>query len=128
AGGWRTSSLALLLGLVIALGALGACQTPSDDTNGRNDTNEGASTPEPSVTQPSPSASLDPEVAEAVADLAEREDIAENDITISEREHVTWPNGALGCPQPGDSYTQALVEGERLVLQAHGQEFDYHRD
>jgi len=28
---------------------------------------------------------------------------------------VTWPDGALGCPQEGRMYTQALVEGARRI-------------
>ena len=29
---------------------------------------------------------------------------------------MTWTDGSLGCPQKGMSYTQALVEGELLLL------------
>lgn len=38
---------------------------------------------------------------------------------------VTWQNGALGCPQPGQSYTQALVDGMRVVVTADGATYDY---
>ncbi len=36
-----------------------------------------------------------------------------------------WNSGALGCPQPGKLYTQALVPGYRIVLEAGGQTLDY---
>ena len=45
---------------------------------------------------------------------------AVEDVTVVSYEDVTWPDGALGCPEPGMSYTQALVPGARLVLEADG--------
>ena len=48
-----------------------------------------------------------------VADLAERG--AAGEPVLVSAESVTWPNGALGCPQPGMSYTQAVVDGMRVV-------------
>lgn len=41
-------------------------------------------------------------------------------------EAVTWSDGSLGCPQPGQTYTQALVAGWRLVVRAKGREAVYH--
>ena len=38
---------------------------------------------------------------------------------------VTWMNGALGCPQPGRSYVQALVEGMRAIVEVDGDTYDY---
>ena len=40
-------------------------------------------------------------------------------------ESITWPNGALGCPKPGMSYTQATVDGMRVVVTADGATYDY---
>lgn len=40
---------------------------------------------------------------------------------------VVWNDGALGCPQPGLSYTQALVPGWRIVVHlGDGRRLDYH--
>lgn len=52
-----------------------------------------------------------------VADAARRLGVAENAVVISDAEQVTWNDGALGCPQPGQMYTQATVSGYRLVAQ-----------
>ena len=41
-------------------------------------------------------------------------------------EAVTWSDGSLGCPQPGQTYTQALVADWRLVVRAKGREAVYH--
>ena len=41
-------------------------------------------------------------------------------------EALTWPDGSLGCPQPGRAYTQALVAGWRLVVRGPGHQAVYH--
>lgn len=66
------------------------------------------------------------QVAYAVADLAAMLGVAETAITVVVREEVVWPDGAIGCPQPGMSYTQALVEGSRIVLEYEGTRHAYH--
>lgn len=37
----------------------------------------------------------------------------------------TWRDGSLGCPEPGMFYTQALVEGHRVVVEIDGITHDY---
>ncbi len=39
---------------------------------------------------------------------------------------VNWPDGAGGCPEPGRMYTQALVPGFRIRIQAPGRVLNYH--
>ena len=41
---------------------------------------------------------------------------------------LTWPDGSLGCPKPGEMYTQMIVPGYRVVLQAGGERYAYHSD
>ena len=53
-----------------------------------------------------------------LADAENRTPTARADIKVLSAEAVTWPDGSLGCPQPGMMYTQALVPGFRIVLQA----------
>lgn len=64
--------------------------------------------------------------AEARADLAARLGVAVDEVTVAGVEQVTWRDGSLGCPQPGMAYTQALVDGVRVVLEAGGQTYHYH--
>lgn len=45
--------------------------------------------------------------------------------TLVSSEAVTWNSSALGCPQPGNSYTQALVDGMRIIVKAGDKEYDY---
>jgi hypothetical protein len=66
------------------------------------------------------------EITIATADAAERAGVAEEDVTFVSIEFVTWPDGALGCPEPDQMYTQALVDGYRIVLEAGGERYTYH--
>ena len=67
-----------------------------------------------------------PEVASAVSDAAERTGTDTADIEVVSFEQVTWSDGAMGCPEPGQMYTQALVDGYRVLLQVDGTELTYH--
>lgn len=75
---------------------------------------------------PPPSTGEDQETELAKADLAARLGIDETQIEVVRREAVVWRDGSLGCPQPGEMYTQALVEGTYLELQADGTIYAYH--
>jgi hypothetical protein len=65
-------------------------------------------------------------LAAAITDLAHTTGIAPGDIEVVVNESVTWRDGSLGCPKPGMMYTQALVDGYRIVLRAGGEEVAYH--
>ncbi|OGY14177.1 MAG: hypothetical protein A3A58_03085 [Candidatus Blackburnbacteria bacterium RIFCSPLOWO2_01_FULL_41_27] len=39
-------------------------------------------------------------------------------ITIENVEEVQWKNGSLGCPEPGQVYTQAAIPGFKITLKA----------
>lgn len=65
-------------------------------------------------------------VAQAIDDLAAQTGANPDDIEVVVHEEVTWRDGSLGCPEPGMHYTQALVEGYRIVLRADGEELAYH--
>lgn len=82
--------------------------------------------PLPQLPEPKVSRAVEGFVAMAIADLANRLDIPESDITVRVAELVVWPDGALGCPQPGMAYTQVLVDGSRAVLEAGDKEYHYH--
>lgn len=58
-----------------------------------------------------------------VADLAGR-GVAETPEIVS-AEALTFSDSSLGCASPGQSYTQALVDGLRVVVTAGGQTYDY---
>ncbi len=63
-----------------------------------------------------------------VADAAKRFNVAESAVVLTRAEQVTWPDGSLGCPQPGRMYTQLLVEGFRVAAKTTAGELTYHTD
>jgi hypothetical protein len=78
-------------------------------------------TPAVPVTGEAPSALLD----SIIADLMTRKNIEREEIAVTRAEAVIWPDGSLGCPRPGEMYTQATVEGYWIVLRWAEKEFDY---
>lgn len=85
---------------------------------------EAADTPStPQADQPT---SKDDPEALAVADLAAHTGVDPADIDVVAHDRVTWRNGSLGCPKPGYSYIQMLVEGYRIVLHAGAEDYVYH--
>ncbi len=47
------------------------------------------------------------------------------DFDISRSEAVRWNDGSLGCPEPGQMYTQSIVDGYRVVIEYRGKYYDY---
>jgi hypothetical protein len=67
-----------------------------------------------------------PLVVAAVDNLAEHLGIEADAVTVVQAVAVTWPDGSLGCPEPGMMYTQALVDGTFVLLEAGGRQYQYH--
>lgn len=68
---------------------------------------------------------LKPIVDPVIADAARRLLVDPALVSVVSVEATTWPDGALGCPQDGMLYTQALVDGHRVVVAAGGTTLDY---
>jgi hypothetical protein len=84
----------------------------------------GAPTPKgktPSVKSEVPQAILDPILKEAAV-LAK---VDREQLVIVRAESVVWNDGSLGCPEPGMMYTQALVNGYWIVIEAAGKKYDF---
>lgn len=60
------------------------------------------------------------------ADLAQLAGIAASDAKVARAESIVWPNGAMGCEQPGQMYTQATVPGYVVELEHGGKTYSYH--
>ena len=65
-------------------------------------------------------------VQTAKDDLAQRLSIKAEGIEVVKAEAVEWPDGSLGCPQPGMMYIQMVTPGYQIILSAGGTEYDYH--
>jgi hypothetical protein len=55
----------------------------------------------------------------------ERQTGGSSDPEVVSAEAVTWNDGSLGCPEPGQAYTQAIVDGYQVVLEVAGERYDY---
>lgn len=113
-----------------------------------NDAPVASPTPEPSVSAPPPPPMSEPpesppptaqpprqggDVPEeyltaAIADAAERADTEPAQVDVTRATAMRWPDGSLGCPQPGQVYTQAIVEGYHIELRVRDRTYDYRLD
>jgi hypothetical protein len=71
-------------------------------------------------------AALPRHIQAALADAARRTGIEVAALKVASAERVTWLDGSLGCPEPDVMYTQALVPGYRIRIEAGGETLDYH--
>lgn len=123
----RPRLIARLLAAAVLLLSCGSAEPEvDDDRGGTADPARGDEEGEEGATDGGGQASDSREVTLAIADATERTGLAEEDIELEELSMVTWSDGALGCPEPDVMYTQALVEGYRIVLDADGRELVYH--
>lgn len=97
------------LSLLVVLTLLGACSMTTPPVS-----------PEP---VPSPPALAQPRLDAIVSDLRSRGVTGE--VRVLSAETARFANGSLGCPQPGARYTQAQVDGMRVVVEAGGVRYDY---
>lgn len=128
-----------LVTAVAATALLGACaepgtgptgpESPAAESTAAEPTSSAPSAEEPTMepsTDPSAAPADSPLVTAAAADLASRLGVDEASVELVSLEPVTWSDGSLGCARKGMSYTQALVEGSRIVLRADGTVHEYH--
>ncbi|MGE5262940.1 MAG: hypothetical protein ACM3S0_06130 [Acidobacteriota bacterium] len=94
--------------------------TPPESAPGK-DKNQMSATPNPT----SPPTEM-AQVTQAKQDLSKRLSVSADQIELVTFTPVTWPDGSLGCPEPGMMYTQVLVEGYRIQLRSGGQVYEYH--
>lgn len=78
------------------------------------------------VEKPTPTLLNLPQTTQAVDDLAALLGLEPNAIEVVSVEMVVWPDGSLGCPQPGMAYIQVLQDGLRIRLAADGVVYEYH--
>ncbi|MCS6828537.1 MAG: hypothetical protein NZ553_18130 [Caldilinea sp.] len=60
-----------------------------------------------------------------LADAASRTGLERDALLVLQDEAVVWSDGSLGCPEPDMMYTQALVEGYHVIVQAGDRQLDY---
>jgi hypothetical protein len=60
-----------------------------------------------------------------LADLETRIGVDVSSASIVSVEDATWPDGAMGCPKPDEMYTQAIVEGQVVIVAFDGNQYDF---
>lgn len=70
--------------------------------------------------------SLRAQVDFARRDLAERLSVEVDEVELSGARPVNWRSSALGCPEPGMQYTDALVPGALIFLRKGSDIHGYH--
>jgi hypothetical protein len=137
-----TRALAILLGLALLVAACGPAPTPQGQTPEPAPvlptpapTDDWATSPLPPPVEGLPPGAMPAEgqvpadlLDQILADLAGRLGLSAEQIAVLRAEAVIWSDGSLGCPRPGEMYTQALTDGYWLLLQAGGQPYSYHAD
>jgi hypothetical protein len=140
--GWLVMVLVAACVPGVPAGPNETAQTPLTETQLTNTAIAGSSAtavaPSPDPGQPAPAltetatqpAAYDPAleayVQLAKEDLAARLGVSIDAIQVLEARSVVWPDGSLGCPQPGMSYIQVPQDGSLIRLSAAGGSYDYH--
>ena len=109
-------SLAMLAAMVVVV----ACQA-GDSGGGSGPVGPSASNSDPNGGVSLPPAIVDPIVADAAARLA----VDPAAVKIVAAGARTYSDGSLGCPRPGEMYTQAIVEGYQVIVEGGGTQLDY---
>ena len=79
--------------------------------------------PQPGIPNPAVAAS-----SRAVVDLAGELGVDVDSIQVVSVASVEWRDSSLGCPKPGQNYLMVITPGYRVVLEAAGQQYEYHAD
>lgn len=82
---------------------------------------------------PSASASALPPDTQSAQDAAIREAVSHlgvpaSQLRVSDLQRRTWPDSALGCPQPGVLYAQVVTPGFVVFVDGVGKQLEYHAD
>jgi hypothetical protein len=130
-----------LVVLLCATAALGGCADPGRGTDASGPTEVVESTPTPRRPGPTELAPVDrppgdgpgtgllPQggaVERAVLDLATALGVPLEEVSVVAVQEVTWRDGSLGCPEPGRTYTDVVVDGLRIELEVGGSTYWYH--
>ena len=117
----RIPLLALLAVSIVACGRLGASPSDSDPATAPSSSASPASS---GTAVAGPEGVPGAAWAAILADLERRTGSAPEPEVVS-AEEVTWNDGSLGCPEAGQTYTQALVDGYHIVVELDGERYDY---
>ena len=119
----------LVLPLALALLVLAVVGCARDGGSAPDPTRPELSAPDLPTVSPSeesPVGEVPSEILNRIVDdAADRSGVEPDEIEVLTAMAMTWSDGSLDCPEPGMMYTQALVDGYHVVVDAAGEELDY---
>jgi len=93
--------------------------------SGGNMTRPGSTPTPPSASPSAANADVPPKRwAAIISDLTTR-GVPTDSVALVSARSVTWNDGSLGCPKPGQSYTQSLIPGMQVVVTVGAVSYDY---
>ncbi len=119
-------SRSLLVACIAVAGCASADPDPADPQPVMPVTPAPEAAPSPPIAESPSGPGLQRAIEAAMADAAKQSGLARSEVKLLSAGVVTWPDGSLGCPSPGATYTQALVPGYRIRIQAGERDLDYH--
>ena len=120
----RVAAIATVTLLAVIVGACSAATSSAPASDGAGGAPSGRVSPPPSG-DVIPGEVPDAVLASVIDAAAAETGVDPADVVVINAEAVTWNDGSLGCPEPGVLYTQALIDGYRVVVEAGGQQLDY---
>jgi hypothetical protein len=70
-----------------------------------------------------------PPVDQVLQAAATQLGVSANQLQVDQVEARQWPDSSLGCPQPGNQYSQVVTPGFLIVVRtASGGQLEYHTD
>jgi hypothetical protein len=83
-----------------------------------------APTPSPVALPPDAAGAVDAARQAAATHLG----IGPDQLQVSQVEPHQWPDSSLGCPQPGQLYSQIVTPGFLVMLTSGSHQLEYHTD
>ncbi|NIR96432.1 MAG: hypothetical protein GWO08_23200, partial [Gammaproteobacteria bacterium] len=65
-------------------------------------------------------------IDQILSDLEKQTDMSADSFAVIQAQAVVWNDGSLGCPEPGQFYTQATVNGYQVIIEVNNKKYDYH--
>ncbi len=78
------------------------------------------------TTMPTSGMAPDELIQQVTEQLAGETNLDLASIAVVSAERVEWADASLGCPQSGQLYPQVITPGYRIVLEAEGQQYEFH--
>ncbi len=64
----------------------------------------------------------------ALRDAADHLGISPASLKVDQVEPRQWGDSSLGCPKPGQMYSQIVTPGYVVVISGSGRQLEYHTD